>query len=860
MLNFMPVWLYITDLIIFMAVVLLIVFSFIIKYRLRKTISSALDTSSREKDKIELPVSQRILGLYSDYIEKLSRLYAINLPALTGLDELWLRKLKIHPEKKYIIRLLKYVPEKSLFDVMNAVLKKKSLEKHFSAWIEKSGEFMILKKIALSGNGRAFNGGKAALFFRNEKEALIEMMADPLWQCRYFAANILVQESNGKADKILREAFYDSSRMVRITMINTYQSKEKPIYKLLIDLLLNDPVFEVRKSAKTRIDKDYQEIYKLDPGSFTIVQKLHLIELLNPMSGNDENIGITFLKSNNRELERYASRYLMATGTLSRLFLHAEPGDIENFERTYLLLYNAVRTNCTDFLTDFTKIEKPGPLLLASRFLKEDGNRLLITSLLEKAVLLYNKEPDSPVIKELYVNTLICTCSRGNDTALVKLSHELIKRKYKNDIQIEVLPRLPDRGETIFVPVLLDFLKDSGYSAVDELITTLSRFSVSLVIPTLLEIIRNGEDIYSYTIKKRSLQILGEIAGDCGIQYIMEHLTLLPHEEAKKYIRIIRKNFPEIFNERAEILLTSHDAELRSHLTAALPKESIKTFLPYIISFLKDSDPDVRIAALRTLAEHRDPKIRSGLLTLLHDPVEKVRIETARLTGMYGKKEGLAKVTEMLSDKTEIISVKKAIITGLAESGTDAAFVILSQKLAGECELPELLTEALTHYNSIEKIKKIFEYLEKSPPNSQSGFKTVLFRMKEKAEVPALDILRDGNRSLKEYALSILERSGYIDKKIRTLGSKEQEERFKAAQFLAQAGTKKAYRGLITAARDPDERIRVEVIKAIDRLNTREGNELLAELKNDPDKRVRRYTLWALERVEAKDLSKAGQP
>lgn len=856
MLNFMPLWLYITDMIIFTAVVLLIVFSVIIKYKIRKTIRSALDTPAHEKEKIELPVSQKILVLYSDYIEKLSRLYAINLPVLTGLDELWLRKLQIHPGKKYITRLLKYVPEKSLFDIMTAVFKKNSLEKYFLAWIQKSGEFMILKKIAISGNGRAFNGKKAALFFRNKKEALIEMMADPLWQCRYFAANILVQDPTGKADEILLEAFHDSNKKVRINMINTYQSGQKSIYELLIDLFLNDPVFEVRKSAKIRIDKDYKERYTLSPESFTIVQKLHLVELLNPMSDNDKNTGIAFLKSNNMELRRYASRYLMATGTLSRLFSQAEPGDVENFERTYSLLQNAVSANCTDFLADCIKIEKPGPLLIASRLLKEDGNRLLITSLLEKAVLLYNKEPDSPVIKEMYINTLICTCSRGNDTALVKLGHELIKQKYNRDIQIDILPLLPDRGETILIPVLLDFLKDSGYSTADELITTLSRFSISLIVPTLLKILRDGDTTYNYTIKKRSLQVLGEMAGNCGILYIMENLTLFSHEEAKKYMLITRNYFPEIFNERAEILLTSHDAELRSHLTAALPKESVKTFLPYIISFLEDSDPEVRIAALRALAEHRDQKIRANILKLLHDPVEKVRIETARLIGMYGKKKELTKITEMLSDQTEIMSVKKAIIMGLSESKTDASFEILTDKLSGECELPELLTEALTRYNSATKIKMIFEYLEKAPPDSQPGFKALLFGFGKKAEVPALDILSGGNRLLKEYALSVLEKSGYIDKKIRTLGSKKQEDRIKAAKFLAQAGTRKAYRGLITAARDPDESIRIEVIKAIDRLNTREGNELLVELKNDPDRKVRRYTLWALERLEAKELSK----
>ena len=78
--------------------------------------------------------------------------------------------------------------------------------------------------------------------------------------------------------------------------------------------------------------------------------------------------------------------------------------------------------------------------------------------------------------------------------------------------------------------------------------------------------------------------------------------------------------------------------------------------------------------------------------------------------------------------------------------------------------------------------------------------------------------------------------------------------RKKAAEFLMKAGTKAAFRGIILAAKDPDEEVRIQVVKALDQMNSPNGLPILEELKNDPDKRVKRYTLWAMERYEAKKL------
>ena len=56
------------------------------------------------------------------------------------------------------------------------------------------------------------------------------------------------------------------------------------------------------------------------------------------------------------------------------------------------------------------------------------------------------------------------------------------------------------------------------------------------------------------------------------------------------------------------------------------------------------------------------------------------------------------------------------------------------------------------------------------------------------------------------------------------------------------------------AARDPDNEVRVQVTKALERLATKEGSQILNALEEDPDRRIRKYTHWAIERIKAKSL------
>jgi len=53
------------------------------------------------------------------------------------------------------------------------------------------------------------------------------------------------------------------------------------------------------------------------------------------------------------------------------------------------------------------------------------------------------------------------------------------------------------------------------------------------------------------------------------------------------------------------------------------------------------------------------------------------------------------------------------------------------------------------------------------------------------------------------------------------------------------------------AAKDPDQEVRVCVVKALEKLKGSQSQDILEKLKEDPDSRVRKYTYWALERLDS---------
>jgi HEAT repeat protein len=148
-------------------------------------------------------------------------------------------------------------------------------------------------------------------------------------------------------------------------------------------------------------------------------------------------------------------------------------------------------------------------------------------------------------------------------------------------------------------------------------------------------------------------------------------------------------------------------------------------------------------------------------------------------------------------------------------------------------------------------IVQLIEIFRDAEPQLRDKMIPVFKAQGQKAEPMIVEILKDEIASLKPYLVKILEETGYVDEAKKRLSHRNVEIRRDAAMMLSLMDTMPAFRGLVMAAKDPDQEVRVCVVKALEKLKSSHSLEILEKLKQDPDNRIRKYTHWALERLDS---------
>jgi HEAT repeat protein len=254
------------------------------------------------------------------------------------------------------------------------------------------------------------------------------------------------------------------------------------------------------------------------------------------------------------------------------------------------------------------------------------------------------------------------------------------------------------------------------------------------------------------------------------------------------------------------------------------------------------------------LVEFDDSRTLNQTFSILRDPVERVRIEAAKALGSLGSSDVLDKLKDILDDKNEVISIKSAAILGLGSSTSMKAIDILTDHLESEDGLVENTIEALAGKREKKEITHLVENFKDGSPRVRDKLKEAFKGMREAGEKALVELLREAITSLHPFIAEILEGTGFVESSIRNLRHRDPAVRRESAEVLSMIGTQSAFRGVVLAARDPDEEVRVRVVKALEKLATKEGKKILDALSSDPDRRIRKYTHWALERVKAKSL------
>ncbi|MCL2599646.1 MAG: HEAT repeat domain-containing protein, partial [Treponema sp.] len=627
----------------------------------------------------------------------------------------------------------------------------------------------------------------------------------------------------------------------------------------LWDKLIHDPVYEVRKVARKRIAREFMDLYSLKDRTLTPEETARILELLDPECQEDRTFAMTTLEIENldKELRYHAAAFLDRCGVLSANLAKNTLDDANNLDHSVNILHKALEVSVSGFLRNYPSGDG-APLLAVARLLAGNGGTQEDICHLERKVFAFFQGGKlEPATFEIYTKTLEVVGANGNAKAFEILAEELSRRETDSTFLEYLLPRLPRNAEAMFAPILFRFLENTAFPAREELVRIIGTFSPEIVLSGIFRILNSSRAETTHVIRISALKILGHLHLPFCLQRILENLPTFGPDEVEDFAALIADYPEEMFEDKVRMLLASPDARIRASIMTILPVVKNASFLKEIRTSLKDVDPDVRVAAIKALLGFGEIKLLNQETSMLRDPIERVRLATVEVIARHGNAAAMEILKTITTDENETDAVKIGVILGLGQAVNADGIPILIDVLDSMDEFRSHAETALAMRTSRKDINTLLETFKDAEPQLREKLIPVFKAQGKDAEPRILEILKDEVASLKPYLVKILEESGYIDRLKRQLSHRNVEIRREAALQLSLMDTLAAFRGLVMAAKDPDQDVRVCVVKALEKLGSDQspqvsgGLEILEKLKEDPDNRIRKYTFWALERLDA---------
>ena len=768
----------------------------------------------------------------------------------SGLADFWIARLRRKPVKKYFKYVLDYEIDDGLFVCFKHALEKNNYRDYFNKWLESSRNKLPIRKVALSSNGEDFNSNKAYLLLKDKEDEIRDLLGDPYWKGRYFAVKVLLHAEN--TEQILHGVLKDPNPLIRKVTTEFFIPGEiEELKNYLFDTILNDPNSNVRSTAIKRYREIFKKYPEVDTTELTQPQIIHLIQGLEPFNRDDEAFATSFMKDPDLEIRFHAARFLERSGTLDRFCTKLDLGDREDFDNKRTLLRNAASVGTAGFLKRCISHGSRESLLVASEILENHGNKTLLSDLMKKIVETEHND--------MYTQAVVTIVKRGDIESKKILRDELYRNIETREFLVCLIENITPLTDSMFIDPLINILKERD-DLIEITTACLLQKDHDTLIRKLIEIIQEGPGSRIGIYKSRgrlltnSLILLAKLKKHYCLSFIFENLSVLPVEVVSE-LALILKEFPvDLLKDKIKYYLEQTDGEIRSHIIALLPNTGINNFNAVIKTALNDADPLVRIAATFALVDINDTKALSSAFSLLRDPVEDVRYQVAVALGRTGKKDIFKRMEQIFYDENEVSSVKLAIVKGVSESRKPLATGLLVDFMQKHKDLRSGIISELKNHTDDKNIAVLIEKMKDGSEDLKQSISTVFTAIGRAAWPSLIRLLESELTSIKTYAGSILDSSGGTEEEIKKLNHRYPEIRREAARALSLIGTVKAFRGLIIASRDPDREVRINVVKALEKLETDEGREILKALEKDPDSKIRKYTHWALERLKAKDL------
>ncbi|MCL2764204.1 MAG: HEAT repeat domain-containing protein [Treponema sp.] len=853
-----PVWALIA---FFSVLVLLVLFILwfvntrIFKSRLRRIINAKDEEQTAEAiKKFELCYPGKKLIRYSRRMERYSRQMGPQVVRETGLADMWLHKLTTSslPRSSDLKRVLLYCPGSFLFKAFLAAGKHPRLQKTFNAWMEGVGEDKVIRLLSETCRGEEFEPSYGRQFLENHGELLRELTGESEWYARYFAYRILTLDSELLTERSMEDGLCDPHPLIRKIITESINFEREKTWAVLWDKLIHDPVYEVREAARKRIGNEFMDVYSPKNNRLNDDETARVLELLDPDCQEDRLFAMVSLESVNKVLRFPAAAFMDKCGLLSSILAKNTLDDPATMDNTVTVLQKALDVNVSAFLNEYSTGDG-APLMIASRLLTDTGGtQENICYLQKKAFAYFSNKKAEPSNSEIYIKTLEAVAKNGNVKSFELLAEELSRRENDQVFMKFLLEKIPEGAHAILTPCLFRFLENTSFPLREELVQVLGAFSADIILPKVFNILNGRRSDFPHVVRISALKILGLLRLPFNLQRILESLPTLKPEEMEVFGRLIANCYPQdIFEEKVKALFATPDARIRASLIAILPVTKNNSFTKEIRASLKDVDPDVRVSAIKALLGFGEIRLLNQETSMLHDPVERVRIATAEVISMHGNAAALEILKTVMSDPNETDVVKISVIAGLGQASSAEGISILVSVLDAQSEFRDYAEKALSSRTSKRDITQLIDIFKDAEPPLREKLIPVFKGMGRKAEPQVIEILKDEVASFKPYLVKILEETGYVDEAKRRLSNRNVETRREAALLLSLMDTLPAFRGLVLAAKDPDQEVRVCVVKALEKLKSGHSREVLDKLKEDPDNRIRKYTHWALERLDS---------
>jgi len=718
-------------------------------------------------------------------------------------------------------------------------------------WTQNDGEEKVIRQLAESCRGEDFHPAFGKMFLEKNSALLRELTGEPEWYPRYFAYKILLLDTEKLTIRCMEDGLKDPHPLIRKIITEKITLESAKTWAVLWDKLIHDPAFEVREVSRKRIKMEFMDRYNPKAAKLDELESVRVLELLDQSCQEDINFAMSSLESTCQATCYHAAVFLQKCGVLSSLLAKNSLEDSATLEYSVSTLTKALLVNVSGFLNDYPSGDG-APLLVISRVLScSAATQENIYDLVVKVFAFFSGKRLEPSTLEIYTKTLEAVNNNGCSKSFEKVAEELTSRENDQTFLDIILPRIPKKAEVLLSPILFRFLKNTSFPAREALVCLLGNFEANVVLPRIFQILNGGQVDHHHLIRSSALKILARLHLPFCLQKLLESLPTLKPEELDEFANLLSNYPPDLFEKIARNLLSSHDAQIRASLITILPATKNTGFLKEIRSALKDIDPDVRVAAIKALLGYGEVRLLNQETSMLHDPVERVRLVTAEVIARHGNAAAMEILENIVNNPNETDVVKLSVISGLGFAAGAPGIKILVSVLDSQSEFHIHAENSLAMRIAKRDITQLIEIFRDAEPSLREKLIPVFKAQGKKAEPQILEILKDEVASFKPYLVKILEETGYIDEAKRRLSDRNVEERRKAALMLSLMDTLSAFRGLVIAAKDPDQEVRVCVVKALEKLKSDHSRNILEKLKEDPDSRIRKYTYWALERLDS---------